>query len=165
MWLWHIHLWRRLCYYGLKNIAKTNCCHNDLVALWIHDHLKMWEWLWIVSQTLKAKVLCTQDHFSLKMQGYEQQGETIVLSYIKICDESYSFIIRNKVWLVHKCSSVFQYNFGLEVFLGTQALPRNRGAYVDTQNWHTSGLLDNLGRPVRPVIETGQIGQDKFVIL
>jgi len=23
-----------------------------------------------------------------------------------------------------------------EIFLGTQALPRNREAYVDTQNWH-----------------------------
>ena len=114
MWLWHIHLWGRLCYYGLKNIAKTNCCHNDLVALWVRDHLKMWEWLWIVSQTLKAEVLCTQAHFSLKMQGYEQQGETIILSYINICDESDSFIIRNKMWLVHKCSSLFQCNSGLE---------------------------------------------------
>ena len=74
----------------------------------------MWEWLWIVSQTLKAEVLCTQAHFSLKMQGYEQQGETIILGYIKICDESDSFIIRIKVWLVHKCSSLFQCNSGLE---------------------------------------------------
>ena len=32
------------------------------------------------------------------------------------------------------------------MFLGTQALPRNRGAYVDTQNWHDEGFLDNLGR-------------------
>ena len=40
-----------------------------------------------------------------------------------------------------------------------------REVTVDTQNWHTSDLLDNLGRPVRPVVETGQTGQDKFVIL
>ena len=32
------------------------------------------------------------------------------------------------------------------MFLGTQALPRNRGVYVDTQNWHDEGFLDNLGR-------------------
>ena len=52
-----------------------------------------------------------------------------------------------------------------EVFLGTQALPKNRRSYVDTQNWHTSGLLDNLGRPIRPIMETGQTGQEKLVIL
>ena len=44
------------------------------------------------------------------------------------------------------------------MFLGMQALPRNRGAYVDTQNWHNEGFLDNLGR-------TGQTGLDKFVKL
>ena len=49
------------------------------------------------------------------------------------------------------------------MFLGTQALPRNRGAYVDTQNWHDSGFLDDLDRPVRPLVQTGQIGQEKFV--
>ena len=38
-----------------------------------------------------------------------------------------------------------QFWFG-ETFLDTQALPRNRGAYVDTQNWHDEGFLDNLGR-------------------
>jgi hypothetical protein len=32
------------------------------------------------------------------------------------------------------------------MFFGTQALPRNMGAYVDTQNWHDEGFLDNLGR-------------------
>ena len=47
-----------------------------------------------------------------------------------------------------------------EMFLGTQALPRNRGAYVDTQNWHDSYFLDDLDRPVRPLVQTGQ---EKFV--
>jgi len=28
---------------------------------------------------------CTQAYISLKMQEYEQQGETIVLRHIKIC--------------------------------------------------------------------------------
>ena len=42
---------------------------------------------------------------------------------------------------------MYKYIFGLgDLFLGTQALPRNRGAYVDTQNWHDEGFLDNLGR-------------------
>jgi hypothetical protein len=27
---------------------------------------------------------------------------------------------------------------------------------VDTQNWYNSGLLENLGKPVRPVMKTGQ---------
>ena len=36
---------------------------------------------------------------------------------------------------------------------------------VDTQNWDDSGFLDNLGRPVRLLIETGQAGLDKFVKL
>ena len=36
---------------------------------------------------------------------------------------------------------------------------------VDTQKWHDSGFLDNLGRPVRPLIETGQTGLDKFIKL
>jgi hypothetical protein len=39
-----------------------------------------------------------------------------------------------------------------EIFLGTQALPRNRGTYVDNQNWHKSSLLDNLGKPVKLVM-------------
>ena len=34
---------------------------------------------------------------------------------------------------------------------------------VDTQNWHDSGCLDNLGRQVRPLVQTGQTGQEKFV--
>ena len=38
------------------------------------------------------------------------------------------------------------------VFFGTQALPKNRGAYVDDQNWHRSN------RPVRPLAGTGQTG-------
>ena len=50
-----------------------------------------------------------------------------------------------------------------EIFLDTQALSRNRGTYVDTQNWHDSGFLDDLDRPVRPLVQTGQIGQEKFV--
>ena len=36
--------------------------------------------------------------------------------------------------------------------LGSQALPRNMGAYVDTQIWHDEGFLGNLDRPVRPPI-------------
>ena len=48
------------------------------------------------------------------------------------------------------------------MFLGTQVLPRNKGAYVDTQIWHDEGFLDNLDRPVRPLICTGQTGLDKF---
>ena len=49
------------------------------------------------------------------------------------------------------------------MFLGTQALPRNRGAYVDTQNLYDSGFLDDLDRPVRPLVQTGQTSQKKFV--
>jgi len=55
-----------------------------------------------------------------------------------------------------------QFWFG-EIFLDTQALPRNRGAYVDTQNLYDSGFLDDLDRPVRPLVQTGQTGQEKFV--
>ena len=50
-----------------------------------------------------------------------------------------------------------------EISLDTQALSRNSGTYVDTQNWHDSGFLDDLDRPVRPLVQTGQIGQGKFV--
>ena len=50
-----------------------------------------------------------------------------------------------------------------EMFLDTQALSRNRGTYVDTQNWHDSGFLDDLDRLVRSLVQTGQIGQEKFV--
>ena len=64
----------------------------------------------------------------------------------------YDIVLGSNTWLVRRCFSLFKYIFGLgEMFLGTQALPRNRGAYVDTQNWHDSGFLDNLDRPVRPV--------------
>ena len=42
---------------------------------------------------------------------------------------------------------------------------KKQGAYVDTQKWHDSGFLDNLGRSVIPLIETGQTGLDKFVKL
>ena len=52
-----------------------------------------------------------------------------------------------------------------EIFLHMQALSRNRGTYVDTQNWHDSGFLDDLDRPLRPLVQTGQIGQEKFVKL
>jgi hypothetical protein len=45
-----------------------------------------------------------------------------------------------------------------EMFLGTQALPRNRGAYVDDQNWHDSGFLNNREKPVRPVMQNSQTG-------
>ena len=34
---------------------------------------------------------------------------------------------------------------------------KKQGAYVDTQNWHNSGLLDNLGKLVRPSVETGRV--------
>ena len=34
---------------------------------------------------------------------------------------------------------------------------------VDTQNWHDSDFLDDLDRPVRPLVQTGQTGQEKFV--
>ena len=44
----------------------------------------------------------------------EQKGETIVLNRIKMCGWPGSFIIRDKVWLVHKCFSVFQCSFGFE---------------------------------------------------
>ena len=44
------------------------------------------------------------------------------------------------------------------MFLGMQGLPKKQGAYVDIQNWHDSGFLDNLDK-------TGQTGLDKFVKL
>jgi len=34
---------------------------------------------------------------------------------------------------------------------------------VDTQNWHDSGFLDDLDRPVRSLIQTGQTCQEKYV--
>ena len=34
---------------------------------------------------------------------------------------------------------------------------------VTTQNWHDSVFLDNLDRPVRPLVQTDQTGQEKFV--
>jgi hypothetical protein len=34
---------------------------------------------------------------------------------------------------------------------------------VDTQNWHNLGFLNDLDRPVRPLVQTGQTGQEKFV--
>ena len=34
---------------------------------------------------------------------------------------------------------------------------------VDTQNWHDSDFLDDLDRPVRPLVQTCQTGQEKFV--
>ena len=36
---------------------------------------------------------------------------------------------------------------------------------VDTKNWHDEDFLDNLARSVRPLIETGQTGLEKFVKL
>ena len=50
-----------------------------------------------------------------------------------------------------------------EIFLDTQALSRNMGTYVDTQNWHDSGFLDDLDRLVRPLTQSGQTSQKKFV--
>ena len=41
--------------------------------------------------------------------------------------------------------------------------PQNTVAAVDTQNWHDSGFLDDLDRPVRPLIQSGQTGLKKFV--
>ena len=37
--------------------------------------------------------------------------------------------------------------------------------FVDIQNWHNSDFLDNLDRPVRPIVQTGQTGQKKFIKL
>ena len=49
----------------------------------------------------------------------------------------YDIVLESKTWLVHMCFSLFKCIFGLgDMFLSTQALLRNRGAYVDTQNWH-----------------------------
>ena len=46
-------------------------------------------------------------------------------------------------------------NFGPEAyFFGMLASPKNRGAYVDDQNWHWSN------RPVWPVLESGLTGLD-----
>ena len=36
---------------------------------------------------------------------------------------------------------------------------------VGTQNWHKTRFAGNQGEPVRPVIKTGQTGQDNFVKL
>ena len=87
----------------------------------------------------------------------------LLLSNIKIYGWWNSFIIEDKMWLVCRCFSLFQFNFGFGI--GTQALPRNRGAYVSTQNWHKTRFAGNLGEPVRPVIQSGQTGQDNFVKL
>ena len=38
--------------------------------------------------------------------------------------------------------------------------PPDRYRGVDTQNWHDSGFLDDLDRPVRSLIQTGQ---EKYV--
>ena len=42
------------------------------------------------------------------------------------------------------------------MFLGTQYLPRNRGAYVDTQNWQIPRFARQFGR-------ISQTGLSKFV--
>ena len=34
---------------------------------------------------------------------------------------------------------------------------------LDTRNWHNSSLLDNLSKPVRPIVETGQTGSEDMV--
>ena len=49
----------------------------------------------------------------------------------------YDIVLQSKTWLVCRCFSLFKCIFGLgDMFLSTQALLRNREAYVDTQNWH-----------------------------
>ena len=50
-------------------------------------------------------------------------------------------------------------------FLVRKLYQETGGAYVSTQNWHKTRFAGNLGEPVRPVIQTGQTGQDKLVIL
>ena len=65
----------------------------------------------------------------------------------------YDIALQSKTWLVRRCFSLFKCIFGLgDMFLGMQDLPRyasftkKQGAYVDTQNWHDEGFLNNLGR-------------------
>ena len=49
----------------------------------------------------------------------------------------YDIVLQSKTWLVRRCFSMFKCIFGLgDMFFSTQALLRNRGAYVNTQNWH-----------------------------
>ena len=49
----------------------------------------------------------------------------------------YDIVLQSTTWLVRRCFSLFKCIFGLgDIFLSTQALLRNRGAYVDTKNWH-----------------------------
>jgi len=81
------------------------------------------------------------------------------LSYIKICDESDSFIIRIKVWLVHKCSSLFQCNFGLEKCFLVRKLYQKIGGHMLTPKIGTHQVCwtiwadqsDLSWKPVRPV--------------
>ena len=55
----------------------------------------------------------------------------------KMTWQIYDIVLQSKTWLVCRCFSLFKCIFGLgDMFLSTQALLRNRGAYVDTQNWH-----------------------------
>ena len=61
---------------------------------------------------------------------------------------------------MHECFSLFLYSFGLEKCFSIRKLYQETGAYVDTQNWHDSCFLDDLDRPVRPLVQTGQ---EKFV--
>jgi len=80
----------------------------------------------------------------------------LLLSHIKMCGWSNSFIVEDKMWLVHKCFSLFQCNFSFgKMVLGTQALPRNREAHVGNQNWHKSGFVGQPGR-------TGQTGHTNW---
>ena len=117
-------------------IAVTNWLNSNLVVLCIHNNLQVWECFKLVFQEFTAEIMCTQaclTHtrcISGTKPNWSQHVEQNQMIW-----PIYNIALKSKIWLVHRCFSLFQCSFGpWEMFLGTQALSRNRRAYVDTQN-------------------------------
>ena len=122
-------------------------------AVLIHPIIKSWSFRgWGLDFIVKINPLSSKRHcFVLVAIDYSTKWtEAILLKNIihsrdciysglshlhKMTWPIYDIVLESKTWLVRRCFSLFKCIFGLwEMFLGTQALPRNRGAYVDTQN-------------------------------
>ena len=143
---WTLFVWSSIR--GVKNVS-------GLPVVLIHPIIKSWSFRgWVLDFIVKINPpsskrhcfgLVATDYFTkwteavpLKDMIHSRGSIYLGLSHLhKMTWPIYDIVLESKTWLVRRCFSLFKCIFGLwDIFLGTQALPTNRGAYVDTQNWH-----------------------------
>ena len=133
---------------GVYDLLRPKLVVRKLVVGFLHD-----------PRCAERSSECKQEGFKSNLVIVKSGMEVRILSRIEWHNRyTISPLKARKDWWAS--GSLFQCSFRLwEMFLSTQALPRNRGTYVDTQNWPNTEVRyavwanrsDQLYKPVRSV--------------